>query len=273
MALRTLQAVVANNFYNLTADPVLAGDIVAFNINATAGGALVNPACVARAARINSASGSAVSYTSDPPGVVTRGQIVGVCGDDALGINPSGETPFMINNDPAGSNFVNGNVFQTYTAGFYVGPKRAIGDFKDESIAIVSNLTQQIPIYDGRPVTVYTTPSTQFVTDRFANLTAQNMTVDAANWTGSTGSTVPSPGDLLTVGANQSSAATANVNANLNTNYPAAPTFTSATNGTNNAGLLVSVGSLSAGIGTAVPVVGRVDYYDSGAGLLYWTLL
>lgn len=269
MALRTLQAVVANNFNNLVSDPVLAGDIVAFNLSATATG--VNPNCVSRAARVNSAAGGAASATTDPPGIQFRGQIVGVSGDDALGTNPSGETPYMINNDPAGSNFVNGNVFQSYTAGFYVGPKRAIGDLKDEGISFVANLTQGVPVYDQRPITVYTTPSTQFVTDRFANLTAASNSPDVTGWTGSTGGTVPQAGDLLTVGADQSAAATA-ATTNLNSNYPSAPTFTNATNGTNNAGLLISAGA-AVGIGTYIPVVGRVDYYDSGAGLLYWTLL
>lgn len=260
MALRTLQAVVANNYYNLTMDPVLAGDIVAFNLSATS--LAINPACVSRAARINANA----SPTTDPPGVGFRGQVVGVCGDDALGVNPAGETPYMINNDPAGSNFVNGSAFQSYAAGFYLGPKRAIGDFKDESISVITNLTQQIPVYDGRPVTVYTTPSTQFVTDRFALLTAQSNTIDAVNWTGSTGGTTPQPGDLLTVGSNNSGN-------NLNTGYPAAPTSSTATTGTNNAGLLVSYGSSLTGFSTYVPIVGQVNYFDSGAGLLYWTLL
>lgn len=269
MALRTLQAVVANNYNNLVADPVLAGDIVAFNLSATASG--VNPNCVSRASRVNSVAGGSASATTDPPGVQFRGQIVGVCGDDALGANPSGEVPYMINNDPAGSNFVNGSIFQSYTAGFYVGPKRAIGDFKDEGISVVTNLTQGVPTYDQRPITVYTTPSTQFVTDRFTNLTAAQNSPDTAGWTGSTGGTVPQAGDLLTVGANQSSAATA-ATTNLNSNFPVAPTFTNATSGTNNSGLLVSAGAFT-GIGTYIPVVGRVDYYDSGAGLLYWTLI
>jgi hypothetical protein len=171
----------------------------------------------------------------------------------------------MINNDPAGSNFVNGSAFQSYTNGFYVGVKRAIADFKDESVDVVTNLTAGIPTYSSRGVTVYTTPSSQFVTDRFALLTAQNAGNDLANWTGTTGSTAPAPGDLLTVGASNGQATSV---AAAYANTAQAPTVTGATSGTNNRGLLVS-----AATATAVPVIGRVDFYDSGAGLLYWTLI
>jgi hypothetical protein len=261
MALRALNITVAANYAKLSTDPVLAGDIVAFNLSANS--LAVNPACVARAGRGN---GSA-NQTSVPPAVTLKGQIIGVCADDALGTNPSGETPTMINNDPAGSNFVNGSAFQTYTNGFYVGVKRAISDFKDESVDVVTNLTAGVPLYSQRGVSVYTTPSSQFVTDRFALVTAQNAGVDAVNWTGSTGSTTPQSGDLLTVGANQGTGGSA---ATANGNYPVQPTVSTASNTTNNSGLLVSAGSSP---GAATPVIGRVDYYDSGAGLLYWTLV
>jgi len=268
MALRTLQAVVATNYSKLSSDPILAGDIVAFNYGST-NTAGVNPAPVARAARYNGAG----TVSSIPPVVYSRGQIVGVCGDDALGTNPSGVTPTMINNDPAGSNFVNGSTFQSYTAGFYVGPKRTIADFKDESVDVVTNLTAGIPTYSSRGVTVYSTPSTQFVTDRFALLTAAAAGVDVAGWTGTTGSSTPAPGDLLTVGGNQNISSAA---ATANGNYPSAPTATSAAASTNNAGLLVSATNLLTLNNNnlyQVPLVGRVDFYDSGAGLLYWTLL
>jgi hypothetical protein len=46
------------------------------------------------------------------------------------------------------------------------------------------------------------------------------------------------------------------------------PTVTQAAAGSNNRGLLVSASTAN-----AVPIVGRVDFYDSGAGLLYWTLI
>jgi len=253
---------VAANYSKLSIDSVLAGDIVAFSNSGN--GTAVNPACVFRADRHNS---SAAGFTG-PVQTITnllRGLIVGVCADDAVGNNPAGETPTMINNDPAGSNFVNGSAFQSYTNGFYVGVKRAIADFKDESVDVVTNLTAGIPTYSSRGVTVYTTPSSQFVTDRFALLTAQNAGNDLANWTGTTGSTAPAPGDLLTVGASNGQATSV---AAAYANTAQAPTVTGATSGTNNRGLLVS-----AATATAVPVIGRVDFYDSGAGLLYWTLI
>lgn len=259
MALRTLQAVVATNYSKLSSDPILAGDIVAFALSSN--GTTVNPACVFRADRYNSQSGvisTPVSATAIS--AAQRGLIVGVSADDALGTNPAGETPTMINNDPAGSNFVNGSTFQSYTAGFYVGAKRAIGDFKDESVDVVTNLTAGIPTYSSRGVSVYTTPSTQFVTDRFALVTAQTGNAgDAANWTGINGvAAAPLPGDLLTIGSSNGNATAAN---------PYAGTVSPATSSSNNRGLLVSAGTVS------VPIVGRVDFYDSGAGLLYWTLL
>jgi len=261
MALRTLNSVVAANYAKLSSDPVLAGDIVTFNLSSNS--TSVNPSSVCRAARNN---GTSASTSIVPSIVASRGQIVGVCADDALGTNPSGETPTMINNDPAGSNFLNGSTFQSFTAGFYVGAKRAISDFKDESIDVVTNLTAGIPTYSQRGVSVYSTPSSQFVTDRFALLTAAASNVDNANWTNTVGTSgAPQPGDLLTVGGNQG---TNGLTASANSNYPTAPTATNASASTNNAGLLVSAGAL-----TTVPIVGRVDYYDSGAGLLYWTLL
>lgn len=265
MALRALNSVVAANYSKQSSDPVLAGDIVAFNYG-SANNAGVNPALVARACRGNTNN----TASTAPVGVFLRGQIIGVCADDAVGTNPAGETPTMINNDPAGSNFVNGSTFQSYTAGFYVGVKRAITDFKDESIDVVTNLTAGIPTYSQRGVTVYNTPGSQFVTDRFGLLTAtaSNAGTDTASWAGSTGSTSPSSGDLLTVGAN-------NATANSYASTPTAPTVTTATTSTNNAGLLVSVGvyTAAAAVSNYIPIVGRVDYYDSGAGLLYWTLL
>jgi hypothetical protein len=180
----------------------------------------------------------------------------------------------MINNDPVGSNFVNGSIFQTYTCGFYSGLKRAIGDFKDESIDVVTNLTAGIPTYAQRGVSVYTTPSTQFVTDRFALVTAASASSDSNGWTGTTGSTSPTPGDLLSIGSS---------NGNGSSTVPytgtqSAPTVTTCSASTNNKGLLVSAGSVGTIYGSAtsianIPIVGKVDYYDSGAGLLYWTLV
>jgi hypothetical protein len=229
MALRALNSVVAANYNKQTADPVLAGDLVTLISSATVN---TNPACIKRAVRNTE---------------TVRYMILGVCADDSLGQNPNGETPTMINNDPVGSNFVNGNNFQTYTNGFYVGVKRAISDYKDEGISVVTNLTQGVPTFEQRTITVYTTPSSQFVTDRFALLTG-GASSDSALATFNAG-------DPLTVGYNNGST------------VPVQPTVTTAGTGTNNAGLLIKWD------GTNGPCVGRVDYYDSGAGLLYWTLV
>ena len=256
MALRTLQAVVADSYNKESTDPMLAGDLIGYSGD-TALGTTVNPPCVVRADRF-------VTRWQ------TRASIIGVVSDDALGTNPAGETPYMINNDPAGSNFVNGSVFQSYTAGFYVGVKRAIGDFKDESIDVVTNLTAGVPVYGQRGVSVYTTPSTKFITDRMGLVYASSATADAAGWysqvLGGT-TTLPQPGDILTVGSSNQAASVGNTNY---TGTPLAPTNVSATNLTNNRGLLISAGSQSF---TTVPYIGRVDYYDSGAGLLYYTLI
>lgn len=249
MALRSLQTVIANNYAKLSTDPVLAGDIVGFDTSATS--TAVNPAGVSRVYRSATFNSTALY----------RGNIVGVCADDALGTNPSGETVTMINNDPAGSNFVNGNAFQSYTAGFYVGVKRAIGDYRDQSIDFVSNLTAGVPTYSQRGVSVYTTPSSQFVTDRFALLQSSgSTTVDSAYASGFV------VGDLLTVGALNGNAA--------GTGFPSQPTLTNASTSTNNSGLLVKLTNTDAPNSSGgYPTVGRVDWYDSGAGLLYWTLL
>lgn len=226
MALRALNSVVAANYNKLSTNPILAGDIVMIDTSDTT----QNPAVVKRGTRD-------ATYNS-------RGYFVGVCADDALGTNPAGETPTMINNDPAGSNFVNGSAFQSYTNGFYVGVKRAIGDFKDESIDVVTNLTAGIPTYPQRGVTVYTTPSSQFVTDRYALFESTTTTADGTTITAFV------QGDLLTVSS-------------ASTNTASGATV-------NGAGKLVRLDPTAV---TDGPVIGRVDYFDSGAGLLYWTLL
>jgi hypothetical protein len=250
MALRALNSVIAANYNKEATDPMLAGDILMMSTDTTLG-TTVNPSCVVRAQRSTAAGGAGV-----------RGNVIGVCADDGLGTNPAGEFPTMINNDPAGSNFVNGSVFQSYTAGFYVGVKRAIGDFKDETIEFVSNLSNVtssgLPTYAQRGVSVYTTPSSQFVSDRFVLLTAASTQSGSVNGSASDDTTawVPAAGDLLTVGSS-----------NGNAGYAGTPTSPSAgLSSTNNRGLLVKY--VSSG-----PVLGRVDFYDSGAGLLYWTLL
>lgn len=210
MALRALNTVVVANYNKLVADSVLAGDLV--GLSGTTGATSVNPVCVSRVTRDAS---------------TVRASVWGVAGDDGS----TTETPTMISNDPVGSNFLN-NGFLTYTNGFYVGAKRTIGEFRDESISTVTNLTESPLTVSRRGMSVHVTPGSQFITDRFALLSTSSTTADAgAAW-------APAPGDVMTVGASGS------------------------------AGRLVRLASAAHG-----PAVGRVDFYDAGAGLLYWTLL
>jgi hypothetical protein len=142
----------------------------------------------------------------------------------------------MILADPVGSNYIDGNgVFQTNNNGFYVGAKRAIGDFQAENVNGVTNLSAQSSGYEGprRGVGVYNTPGAQFVTDQFAAVITATVSSD------DTAAATFAPGDLLVPGAS------------------------------GNAGKLVQLDA--AAYGTDGIVVGRVDSYDSAAGLLYFT--
>jgi len=142
----------------------------------------------------------------------------------------------MILSDPVGSNYINGSgVLVDNNTGFYKVSKRAIGDFQDEPVTSVTNPTAGSTGYEGprRGVGVFNTPGAQFVTDRFSLKTTNAAGTDA----GSTWS--PAPGDLVTFGGT-----------------------------TTDQGKLVKLGANTHGM-----VVGRVDKYDSAAGLLYFTQL
>ena len=161
------------------------------------------------------------------------GRFVGFSADDTA---RTGNT--MILADPVGANYVDSsNVVQTNNNGYYVVSKRAIGDFLAENVNNVTNPTAGSSGYEGprRGVGVFNTPGAQFITDRFASVASTSVTQDgaAAGWT-------PAVGDLLTVAA-----------------------------GSANAGKLVKLGT----VGTDGVIVGRVDNYDSAAGLLYFTQL
>ena len=163
--------------------------------------------------------------------VKQTGKFVGFSSDDTA---RTGNT--MILADPVGSNYIDGSgVFQSNNNGFYVGAKRAIGDFQSEIVNGVTNLSAQTSGYEGprRGVGVYNTPGGQFITDRFAAVASSSITTDGGTW-------APAIGDLLTVAA------------------------TSA-----NAGKLVLLDP--GAIGTDGIIVGKVDNYDSAAGLLYFT--
>lgn len=141
----------------------------------------------------------------------------------------SGNT--MILNDPVGSTYVdsNGNL-QSNANGFYVADKRAIGDFQDETINGVTNLTAGAGGYEGprRGVGVFTTPSGQFITDQFVAVATSGATTDS-------GTPITFDiGDSLTFGV------------------------------TANAGKLVRLASSAHGRAVAV-----VEKYDATAGLLW----
>ena len=161
------------------------------------------------------------------------GKFVGFSADDTA---RTGNT--MILADPVGASYTDSNgVLQANNNGFYVVSKRAIGDFLAENVNGVTNPTAGSSGYEGprRGVGVFNTPGAQFITDRFAGTASTSVTQDGAvaGWT-------PAAGDLLTVAA-----------------------------ASGNAGKLVKLGT----VGTDGVIVGRVDSYDSAAGLLYFTQL
>jgi hypothetical protein len=138
--------------------------------------------------------------------------------------------------DPVGSSYTDSNgALQANNNGFYVVSKRAIGDFLAENVNGVTNPTAGSSGYEGprRGVGVFNTPGAQFITDRFAGTASSTVSTDLLSWT-------PAPGDLLTVAA-----------------------------AVGNAGKLVKLTT----VGTDGVIVGRVDSYDSAAGLLYFTQL
>ena len=142
----------------------------------------------------------------------------------------------MILADPVGSSYVDtSGVMQSNNNGFYTVSKRAIGDFQAENVNSVTNPTAGSSGYEGprRGVGVYNTPGGQFVTDQFVAVITATISSD------DTAAATFAPGDLLVPGA------------------------------AGNAGKLVQLDA--AAFGTDGIVVGRVDSYDSAAGLLYFT--
>lgn len=161
------------------------------------------------------------------------GRFVGFSADDTA---RTGNT--MILADPVGASYTDSSgVLQANNNGFYVVSKRAIGDFLAENVNGVTNPTAGSSGYEGprRGVGVFNTPGAQFITDRFSSVASTSVTQD-----GAAGGWTPTVGDLLTVAASSA-----------------------------NAGKLAKLGT----IGTDGVIVGRVDSYDSAAGLLYFTQL
>jgi len=161
------------------------------------------------------------------------GRFVGFSADDTA---RTGNT--MILADPVGSSYTDasGN-FVANNNGFYVVSKRAIGDFLAENVNGVTNPTAGSSGYEGprRGVGVFNTPGGQFVTDRWSGVASSTVSTDGGTW-------APAIGDLLTVAAASGSA-----------------------------GKLVQLDP--GAIGTDGIIVGRVDSYDSAAGLIYFTQL
>ena len=163
--------------------------------------------------------------------VEQTGRFVGFSSDDTA---RSGNT--MILADPVGSNYIDTNgVFQSANNGFYVAAKRAVGDFQSEIVNGVTNLSAQSSGYEGprRGVGVYNTPGSQFVTDQYVEDLTTTVSADGGSYT------TFAPGDLLVPGAS------------------------------GNAGKLVKLDASA--YGTDGIVVGRVDSFDSAAGILYFT--
>jgi hypothetical protein len=159
------------------------------------------------------------------------GKFVGFSADDTA---RTGNT--MILADPVGSSYTDASgVLQANNNGFYVVSKRAIGDFLAENVNGVTNPTAGSSGYEGprRGVGVFNTPGAQFITDRFSltNVSSTAVADGGSAWS-------PAPGDLLTIAA-----------------------------ASGNAGKLVKLDE----VGVDGLIVGRVDSYDSAAGLLYFT--
>lgn len=163
-------------------------------------------------------------------------RFVGFSADDT---GRTGNT--MILNDPVGSSYVDTNFnLQTANNGFYAVAKRAIGDFQSESVTSVTNPTAGSSGFEGprRGIGVYNTPGGQFVTDRWAATAASSLTLDSSSLYSAF-----APGDMLSIAA-----------------------------AVGDSGKLVKFDSAQAALGSSFAVaVGRVDSFDSAAGLLYFT--
>jgi hypothetical protein len=213
MAIRALNSVIVANYNTAASASWQAGACLMLNASGL----------VEKADRGNSIFDSLVEQT---------GRFVGFSSDDTA---RTGNT--MILADPVGSNYIDGSgVFQSNNNGFYVGAKRAIGDFQSEIVNGVTNLSAQTSGYEGprRGVGVYNTPGGQFVTDQYVEDLTTTVSADGGTYA------TFAPGDLLVPGA-----------------------------GATNAGKLVKLDATA--YGTDGIVVGRVDSFDAAAGLLYFT--
>lgn len=222
MAIRPLFELIQSNFEMPASVTCLAGDAMMRNPYT----GLLLPANRALAA--TAYNGTAFTHDAH--------NFVGFAADDHA---RTGAT--MILPDPVGSTVVSsdGATFTASNNGFYAVAKRALGDFMDELVTNVTDPTSGSTGYQGprRGIAVYTSPSGQFVTDRFVAANTTSLTTDNTVFTTTAATFLP--GDLLTFGAGA------------------------------NAGKLIAIDPTQLSVdGIAIA---RVDKYDSSAGLLYFT--
>lgn len=174
--------------------------------------------------------------------------VVGLAADDKA---RTGVT--MISVDPVGAAYIDPSTgaFKANNNGYYVAPKRALGDYYDETVTNISDLTSGATGYQGprRGVGVFSTPSGQFVVDVSSvfNTGAAAAYATTSTTAESTGGTIVfATNDLLTYGSSNGAVGTT----------------------TDFAGKLVQLANAAHG-----KAVARVDKYDAGAGLLYITML
>ena len=138
----------------------------------------------------------------------------------------------IIINDPVGSSYIDINSdYVPNNNGFYSVPRRAIAEFKDESISNVYNFLNSTTL-NRRGVGVYNLQGEIYVTDQFSLVESSFLDSD-----GTTPITLL-PGDLLTYGAGV------------------------------NAGKLVKVDTSI--YGPSVLVIGVVDKFDTASNLLFF---
>jgi hypothetical protein len=232
MAIRELNAVIAANFDIAATTQLHAGSYVARD------------------------PGSSLVVAADRA-LHTAGATLGVLADDTA---RTGNT--MIQVDPVGSTYIDpttGN-FVANNNGYFRAAKRAIGNYQAEDYTDVTNLTAGASGFEGpmRGVGVFTTPSSNLITDQFATaVTADSVTSGATTISDSafSGGQTFLPNDLLTYGTGVNAGLfvkVATTTAVVNSTSEVEPSTTTFLNG---------------------KIVARVDKYDSAAALLYITLL
>ena len=203
MALRLLQNSIVADYDVSPNAKFYSGDALTFDLTSPAGATGLQPVL---------ANVAAITTTTFPT----------FAGFSTSDHNVTGNT--LIQNDPVGSTIVsaNGSLLTSYANGFYVGAARRIGDFQDESVAVVTNLTDVSSTGNATPVRgvgVVRAHGSQCVTDRY------DTTAAASTYTN---------GAYLYVGANTL----------LSSTQPGSGQY-----------------------------LARVDYFDTTAGLLYYTII